>query len=50
MLVVNRFRVPESESETFRVDVETARAALADRPGYVAGTIGRNSTTRRCGC
>ncbi|HTW17023.1 MAG TPA: antibiotic biosynthesis monooxygenase family protein [Nocardioides sp.] len=42
MLVVNRFRVPESEATTFRVDVETARAALADRPGYVSGTIGRN--------
>lgn len=42
MLVVNRFRVPESEAATFRVDVENARSALADRPGYLAGTIGRN--------
>jgi quinol monooxygenase YgiN len=42
VLVVNRFRVPESEAATFRVDVETARSALAARPGYLAGAIGRN--------
>lgn len=42
MLVVNRFRVPESEAATFRADVETARSALAARPGYLAGAIGRN--------
>lgn len=42
MLVVNRFRVPEADEPAFRVDVEAARAALADRPGYLSGTIGRN--------
>ncbi|WP_090859225.1 antibiotic biosynthesis monooxygenase family protein [Nocardioides lianchengensis] len=42
MLVVNRFRVPVGEGETFRVDVELARATLAERPGYVGGAIGRN--------
>ncbi|WP_244929108.1 antibiotic biosynthesis monooxygenase family protein [Nocardioides sp. W7] len=42
MLVVNRFRVPESEAASFRADLETARATLADRPGYLNGTIGRN--------
>ena len=42
MLVVNRFRVPESDHETFRVDVDLARAALAERPGYLRGVIGRN--------
>lgn len=42
MLVVNRFRVPESEGPRFRADLEAARAALAARAGYLAGTIGRN--------
>ncbi len=39
---MNRFRVPESDHETFRVAVERARAALAERPGYLHGVIGRN--------
>ena len=42
MLVVNRFRVPDAESDSFRAGLEVARAALAARPGYVGGTIGRN--------
>jgi len=40
--VVNRFRVPVSEGEAFRADLDRARAALADRPGYLAGRMGRN--------
>lgn len=39
MLVVNRFR---AEDESFRDALTTALGALADRPGYVDGTIGRN--------
>jgi len=42
VLVVNRFRVPESAGEAFRADLELARATLAERPGYLAGAIGRN--------
>lgn len=42
MLVVNRFRVPPEEAAGFRRDVETAHAILAERTGYLAGTIGRN--------
>ena len=42
MLVVNRFRVPEGEAPAFRAQVEQARAALAERPGFVEATIGRN--------
>jgi quinol monooxygenase YgiN len=42
VLVVNRFRVPEAEAAAFRADLETARAALAARPGYVGGAMGRN--------
>lgn len=41
VLVVNRFRVADGD-ETFRADVESAHALLAERPGYVDGTIGRN--------
>lgn len=42
MLVVNRFRVPESEALSFRRDLETAHALLAAGEGYVDGSVGRN--------
>ena len=42
LVVVNRFRVGEPEVESFRVDVHAALGALAERPGYVDGRIGRN--------
>jgi quinol monooxygenase YgiN len=42
VLVVSRFRVPDEESAAFRVDLERARAALADRPGHLDSRIGRN--------
>ena len=42
MLVVSRFRVPPPEADAFRADLERAHAALADRPGYTGGRIGRN--------
>lgn len=42
MLVVTRFRVPTSEATAFRVDLDRAREALAKRPGFLGGTVGRN--------
>jgi len=42
VLVVNRFRVPESDGESFRAEVEEARAALAEQRGYLQGSVGRN--------
>ncbi len=44
MLVVSRFRVPESESEAavFRADLQRAREVLAERPGFETGLVGRN--------
>jgi quinol monooxygenase YgiN len=42
VLVVNRFRVPESEGEAFRGDLEAARDALSERPGFLGSAIGRN--------
>jgi quinol monooxygenase YgiN len=42
VLVVNRFRVPTGEGEAFRRDLDRAQAALAARPGYVDGRVGRN--------
>ena len=42
MLVVNRFRVPVEDGEGFRAELATAHAALAERPGYVEGHVGRN--------
>src|SRR4051794_32851399 len=42
VIVVNRFRVPEQDGEAFRHEVAAAHAALAARPGYVAGEVGRN--------
>jgi len=34
--------VEEAEAADFRVGLERAHATLAERPGYVAGHIGRN--------
>ena len=42
MLVVNRFRVPEDQGQSFRAEVAEAHAALAEQTGYLHGTIGRN--------
>ena len=42
MLVVNRFRVPLSDGEAFRADLQSAREALAACAGYAGGEIGRN--------
>ena len=42
MIVVNRFRVPASDGGEFRARMAEAHAALAARPGYVAGAVGRN--------
>ncbi len=42
MIVVNRFRVPPEDTGGFRAELHAAREALAARPGFVAGRIGRN--------
>ena len=42
MLVVSRFRVPVEEGEAFRADLQQALDALAERPGHLDGTLGRN--------
>lgn len=40
-MVVTRFDVPEAESASFLPDAQAALAALAVRPGFVRGRIGR---------
>jgi hypothetical protein len=42
VLVVTRFRVPLDDGEVFRAELTAAQAALAERPGYVGGQVGRN--------
>jgi quinol monooxygenase YgiN len=42
VIVVNRFRVEEQGAEAFRREVHAALAALAGRPGYLDGHVGRN--------
>ncbi|WP_296602818.1 antibiotic biosynthesis monooxygenase family protein [Nocardioides sp.] len=42
MLVVNRFRVPVGDGESFRAGLVTAHETLAACAGYVGGEIGRN--------
>jgi quinol monooxygenase YgiN len=42
VLVVNRFRVPVDDGPAFLADLQDALAALAERPGHLDGTIGRN--------
>ncbi len=41
MLVVTRHRVPVVEADGFQRRAEVALAALAGRPGFVRGTLGR---------
>ena len=42
MIVVNRFREADDDGGQLRLDLERAQAALADRPGYLSGRLGRN--------
>jgi quinol monooxygenase YgiN len=42
VIVVNRFRVPETERAAFRDDLERACETLALQQGFIAGRIGRN--------
>jgi quinol monooxygenase YgiN len=42
VLVVNRFRVSQDQSDVFRGELEAGHALLAAQPGYVDGTVGRN--------
>lgn len=42
VLVVNRFRVPLSDGESFREGLATAHRVLAACKGYAGGEIGRN--------
>lgn len=41
-MVVSRFRVTAQDALAFRVDAERAHQTLAERPGYLRGTLGRN--------
>ncbi|PZS32057.1 MAG: antibiotic biosynthesis monooxygenase, partial [Pseudonocardiales bacterium] len=41
MLAVSRFVVPEVDGEPFAARASAALAALAARPGYVRGHVGR---------
>ena len=40
--MLTRFRVEAEETERFRSEAYDALAALAQRPGYVEGRLGRN--------
>jgi quinol monooxygenase YgiN len=42
VIVVNRFRVEEPDAGSFRADAAAALAALAQRPGFLDGRLGRN--------
>ncbi|MGB9374808.1 MAG: antibiotic biosynthesis monooxygenase [Jiangellales bacterium] len=41
MLSVTRHRVPAPRAEQFRADAEAAMDLLRQRPGFVAGVVGR---------
>lgn len=42
VIVVSRFRVLAQDGDAFRVQAEAAHEALAQRPGYLHGSVGRN--------
>lgn len=41
MLVTTRFRIPEADGETFLASAQRAIQALAARPGFRSGRVGR---------
>src|ERR1700710_1484554 len=41
VLVTTRFRIPEADGETFLADAQRAVEALAARPGFRHGRVGR---------
>jgi len=42
VLVLHRFRVPDSDALSFRREVEEALAVLGEQAGFEGGTVGRN--------
>jgi len=42
VLVVTRYRVPDEDADSFAASADTALDVLAQRPGFVDGTVGRN--------
>jgi hypothetical protein len=42
VLVISRFRVPDTDAAELRLGLEQALAALAAQKGYVDGALGRN--------
>lgn len=47
MLVVNRYRVETGDAAGFLVQAELALAALAGRPGFLDGDVGRSTDDPR---
>jgi hypothetical protein len=50
VLVVNRFAVAGEDQETFGARARAALSALAARPGYVRGSLGRAYDDPACWC
>jgi quinol monooxygenase YgiN len=42
VIVVNRFRVAETDAGSFAGEAQRALETLAERPGYESGHLGRN--------
>jgi quinol monooxygenase YgiN len=42
VIVLNRFRVPDAETEQFRAQGRAAIAVLAEREGFISADFGRN--------
>jgi len=48
LLVVNRFTVAEADRDAFTSRAATALTALAARPGYLRGSLGRSYDDPEC--
>jgi hypothetical protein len=42
VLVLHRFRVPDNDAASFRVEIEDALVVLGEQAGFEGGTLGRN--------
>lgn len=42
MIAIARFKLPLSQADEFRAELEAVKAVLAEDAGFISGTIGQN--------
>ena len=42
MIAIARFKLPLSQADEFRAELEAVKAVLAEAAGFISGTVGQN--------